>query len=63
MKNDLKNKTAEELNRNLSELRAKLMQAGFDLADKKLKNTGQIKNIKKDIARVLTELKAKKQGI
>lgn len=63
MKNDLKNKTAEELNRNLSELRAKLMQAGFDLADKKLKNTDQIKNIKKNIARVLTELKAKKQGI
>lgn len=63
MKNDLKNKNAEELNRNLSELRAKLMQAGFDLADKKLKNTDQIKNIKKNIARVLTELKAKKQGI
>lgn len=63
MKNDLKNKNAEELNRNLSELRAKLMQAGFDLADKKLKNTDQIKNIKKNIARVLTELRSKKQGI
>lgn len=63
MKNDLKNKNAEELNRNLSELRAKLMQAGFDLADKKLKNTDQIKNIKKNIARVLTELMSKKQGI
>lgn len=63
MKNDLKNKTVEELNRNLSELRAKLMQAGFDLADKKMKDTSQIKKTKKDIARVLTELKVKKQGI
>lgn len=63
MKNDLKNKTAEELNRNLKELRAKLMQTGFDLADKKLKNTSQIKNTKKDIARALTELKIQSRKI
>ena len=57
MKNDFKNKDAQELSQILKELRAKLMQAGFDLADKKLKNTSQIKKTKKDIARILTEMR------
>lgn len=63
MEKDIKNKETKELTQILKELKAKLMQAGFDLADKKMKDTSQIKKTKKDIARVLTELKAKKQGI
>ncbi len=59
MKNDFKNKDAKELSQILKELRAKIMQAGFDLADKKLKDTSQIKKTKKEIARILTELKIK----
>lgn len=60
---DFKNKEAKELTQILKELKAKLMQFGFDLADKKMKDTSQIKKTKKDIARVLTELKVKKQSI
>ncbi len=63
MEKDFKNKEAKELTQILKELKAKLMQAGFDLADNKMKDTSQIKKTKKDIARVLTELKVKKQGI
>lgn len=63
MDKEFKNKEAKELTQILKELRAKLMQAGFDLADKKMKDTSQIKKTKKDIARVLTELKVKKQRV
>ena len=40
--------------------KAKLMQLNFDLADKKLKDFSQIRKAKKEIARILTELRIKK---
>lgn len=63
MKNNFKNKDAKELTQILNELRAKAVQFSFNLADKKLKNTNQIKKNKQDIARVLTELKIKSRKI
>ena len=50
------NKSREELAVALSDLKAKLVQYGFDHADKKLKDYNQFKKTKKDIARVLTAL-------
>lgn len=58
--NEISNRTKEELNQLLRELRAKIAQLNFDLADKKLKDVTQIGQVKKDIARVLTVLKINK---
>lgn len=54
---DLHNKSREEFNHLLAELRSKLLTLNFDLADNKVKDVSQIKKTKKDIARVLTALK------
>ncbi len=53
---ELHNKTKTELAHLLSELRGKLLQFRFDLADKKLKDTSQVSKTRRDIARVLTLL-------
>jgi ribosomal protein L29 len=59
-KNITKNLSETELKKMLDDLKAKLMQLSFDLADKKLKDFSQIGKSKKEIARILTELKLKK---
>ena len=59
-KNIAKNLSEQELRKMLDDLKAKLMQLSFDLADKKVKDTSQIGKAKKEIARILTELKLKK---
>lgn len=53
---DLQNKTQEELNTMLKDLKAKLLQFNFELGEKRLKNYSQIGKTKKEIARILTEL-------
>ncbi len=60
VKNINKNLSEQELKKVLDDLKAKLMQLSFDLADKKLKDSSQIGKAKKEIARILTELKRKK---
>lgn len=50
------NKTREELNGNLKDQKAKLLKLKFELNEKSLKDVSQIKKVKKDIARILTEL-------
>ncbi len=55
-KHDLTSKTKTELETELQELRAKLAQYRFDLADKKLKRTSDIKQAKLQVARILTVL-------
>ena len=54
---DTQNKTKDDLNHILKDLKVKLLKLNFDLADNKVKDVSQFKKIKKDIARVLTELK------
>lgn len=59
-KKGLKTKSEEELKTMLIERRRKLQSLKFDLIAGKVKNVKQIKNIKKDIARILTILNSKK---
>ena len=60
---ELKDKTQESLEKLLQEKREKLRQLRFELSQDKLKNVSEIKNIKKNIARILTiiNLKSKSQ--
>ena len=53
---ELRQKTAKELKELLEQDRHKLGQFKFDLASKKLKNHRQIRELRKEIARVLTIL-------
>jgi len=57
--NIIKNLSVPELKKMLEDLKAKSMQLSFDLADKKLKDYSEIGKTRKEIARILTELKLK----
>lgn len=59
--NELKNKTKEELQHLLADLKSKLLKLNFDLADNKVKDVSQVKKTKKDIARIMTFLKVQNQ--
>jgi len=54
---ELKNKTREELDNMLSDLKSKLLKLNFDLADNKVKDVSQVGKTKRDIARILTVIK------
>ena len=58
---ELRKKSKGELNKLLKQNREKLGTLRFDLISGKLKNHKQIRNTKKDIARILTILKIKNQ--
>ena len=60
---ELKNKSKDELDQLLVDLKAKILKLNFDLADNKVKDVSQIKKTKKDIARVLTLLKSQSPQI
>ncbi len=53
---EIKQKSQNELHRILAEKQEKLRQLRFDLASGKVKNVREIRQIKKDIARILTTL-------
>ncbi len=57
---ELRQKTDKELKELLEQDRHKLGQLKFELASKKLKNHRQIRELRKEIARVLTILSKKK---
>ena len=54
---ELRRKTIQELQQTLIELRDKLRDLRFNLAQGKVKNIREIRETKKDIARILTLLK------
>ena len=63
-KTDVRGMTTSELNAKLSDLKSELFNLRFSLATGNLPNNSQIKNVKKNIARVKTilrerEIKAK----
>ncbi|PIV43285.1 MAG: 50S ribosomal protein L29 [Candidatus Nealsonbacteria bacterium CG_4_10_14_0_2_um_filter_40_15] len=58
--NELKQKSKEEIQKTLEDDREKLRQLRFDLSAGKVKNVREIRNIKKEIARILTLLKISK---
>ncbi|MCD6462997.1 MAG: 50S ribosomal protein L29 [Thermotogae bacterium] len=60
---ELRDKTDEELRQMEEELKRKLMDLRFQLAMGKLKNTAQIKMVKRDIARIKTILRERELGI
>lgn len=62
---ELREKTKEELENLLKEKKARLMKLRFELKEGKLKNVAEIKETKRDIARILTILKEKcqKEGL
>lgn len=53
----------QELQRNLSEKRERLRQLRFDLASGKVKNVGEVREIKRDIARIITISKKKNEDL
>ncbi len=59
---DLKNKDLKELQKMSEDLKVKLGKLRFELANKTLKNFSQIKQTKKDIARILTAVRASQKG-
>lgn len=50
----IKNKTAEELEKDLAGYRDKLRQLKFDLVGGKVKNIREIRHVKKSISQILT---------
>lgn len=53
---ELKNKSAAELNRELTQLRATLRDRRFKVAEGQHKDVREIREAKTDIARILTRL-------
>ncbi|HBV00963.1 MAG TPA: 50S ribosomal protein L29 [Candidatus Taylorbacteria bacterium] len=58
---DFKTKTVEELTRLVSENRQKLQAFRFAMAGSKQKNVKEGKGLRKEIARMLTELSGRKR--
>ena len=56
---DIKELTDEELATKVEEGRAELFNLRFQMATSQLDNTARVKNVKKDIARLLTEQRAR----
>ena len=56
---ELRNMTAEELNGKLKELKEQLFNLRFQMATSQLDNTARVKQVKKDIARIMTEMRAR----
>ena len=48
-----------ELDEKLKETRAELMNLRFQMATSQLDNTARVKQVKKDIARIQTEMRAR----
>lgn len=57
---NLRQKSIEELNKDLIERKEKIQKIKFDLATKKNKNHREIRQIKKEIAKILTVISEKK---
>ncbi len=56
---DIQELTDEELAKKVEEGRAELFNLRFHMATSQLDNTARVKNVKKDIARLLTEQRAR----
>lgn len=56
---DIKAMSDDELAKKLEEGRAELFNLRFQMATSQLDNTARVKTVKKDIARVLTEQRAR----
>jgi large subunit ribosomal protein L29 len=56
---EIRELSAEDLNDKLRDARAELFNLRFQMATSQLDNTARVKQVKKDIARILTEMRAR----
>ena len=56
---EIRELSAEDLQVKLKEAKAELFNLRFQMATSQLDNTARVKNVKKDIARLLTEQRAR----
>lgn len=56
---EIRELTSEDLKEKLKEARAELFNLRFQMATSQLDNTARVKLVKKDIARILTEMHAR----
>ncbi|WP_048601057.1 50S ribosomal protein L29 [Rubeoparvulum massiliense] len=61
--NELRNMTTAEIEQKVNSLKEELFNLRFQLATGQLENPGQIRNVKKDIARAKTVLRERELGI
>ncbi len=60
MANEIKNKSVEHLTKEVSDMQEKLRTIRFGGAGSRSRNVKEGRNIRRDIARALTELRARK---
>ena len=56
---EIRNLSGEDLQAKLKEARAELFNLRFQMATSQLDNTARVKQVKKDIARLQTEMRAR----
>ena len=56
---EIRELSGEELEKKLEECRAELFNLRFQMATSQLDNTARVKTVKKDIARIQTEMRAR----
>ena len=57
--NEIRELSADDLRSRLKEARAELFNLRFQMATSQLDNTARVGQVKKDIARILTEIRAR----
>ena len=56
---EIRELSSDDLQAKLKEARAELFNLRFQMATSQLDNTARVKEVKKDIARILTEMRAR----
>ena len=56
---EIRELSSDDLQEKLKEARAELFNLRFQMATSQLDNTARVKQVKKDIARILTEMRAR----
>ena len=59
---EIRELSAEDLQSKLKEARAELFNLRFQMATGQLDNTARVKEVKKDIARIQTEMRAREMS-
>ena len=59
---EIRELSADDLQATLKEARAELFNLRFQMATSQLDNTARVKQVKKDIARIQTEMRARERS-
>ncbi len=60
--NELRDMTDDELKHRLEELQQERFNLRFQMASRQLENTGRIREVRRDIARIMTVLRERELG-